>query len=66
MIDEAADVDEVLLRSLDAVHLASALSLRADLSTFIAYDLRLGNAASAVGLDLVTPGRDDPVRPTRT
>jgi predicted nucleic acid-binding protein len=59
VIDEAADVGEVMLRSLDAVHLASGLSIRADLSAFIAYDHRLGGAASALGLALLTPGRDD-------
>jgi predicted nucleic acid-binding protein len=62
VIDDAADVGEVLLRSLDAIHLASAMSLRADLSTFIAYDHRLGDAASAVDLQLHAPGRDDPAR----
>jgi uncharacterized protein len=30
VIDEAAEVGEVMLRSLDAIHLASALSIRAD------------------------------------
>lgn len=60
VIDDAADVGVILLRSLDAIHLASALSLRADLSTFIAYDHRLGEAASAAGLDVLTPGRHDP------
>jgi predicted nucleic acid-binding protein len=59
VIDEAADVGEVMLRSLDAIHLASALSIRADLSTFIAYDQRLGGAAAAAGLELLTPGRED-------
>lgn len=56
VIEEAADVGDTALRSLDAIHLASALSIRSDLSTFIAYDHRLGDAASAAGLRLVTPG----------
>jgi predicted nucleic acid-binding protein len=59
IIDQAADVGEVMLRSLNAVHLASALSIRADLSAFIACDHRLGDAASVAGLELLTPGRDD-------
>jgi predicted nucleic acid-binding protein len=59
----AADVGEIMLRSLDAIHLASALSIRADLSTFIAYDHRLGGAASAAGLELLTPRREDMSRP---
>jgi predicted nucleic acid-binding protein len=56
VIAEAADVGETTLRSLDAIHLASALSVREDLATFIAYDHRLGEAASAVGLQLLAPG----------
>jgi len=57
LIDDAADIGEVTLRSLDAIHLASALSIRSDLASFIAYDLRLGDAAGAVGLELLRPGR---------
>jgi uncharacterized protein len=56
VIAEAADVGETTLRSLDAIHLASALSVRADLSTFIAYDHRLAAAASTAGLRLLAPG----------
>ena len=56
VIDLAADVGETTLRSLDAIHLASALSIRSDLSVFIAYDRRLGDAATAAGLELVMPG----------
>lgn len=56
VIDEAGNVGETTLRSLDAIHLASALSIRSDLSTFIAYDHRLCDAATAAGLELVRPG----------
>jgi predicted nucleic acid-binding protein len=56
VIDEAGNVGETTLRSLDAIHLASALSIRSDLSSFIAYDHRLCDAATAAGLELVTPG----------
>lgn len=56
VIDEAGNVGETTLRSLDAIHLASALSIRSDLSNFIAYDHRLCDAATAAGLELVTPG----------
>jgi predicted nucleic acid-binding protein len=59
VIDEAADVGDVMVRGLDAIHLASALSIRADLSAFVAYDHRLCDAASAAGLELLTPGRDN-------
>ncbi|HZV72401.1 MAG TPA: type II toxin-antitoxin system VapC family toxin [Conexibacter sp.] len=56
VIDEAADVGETTLRSLDALHLASALLIRGELSTFVAYDRRLADAASAAGLELLAPG----------
>ena len=43
------------LRSLDAIHLASALSFRAALDAFIAYDVRLCAAAAASGLQVASP-----------
>ncbi|MHB1533865.1 MAG: type II toxin-antitoxin system VapC family toxin [Acidimicrobiales bacterium] len=56
VVDQAAEVGDPLLRSLDALHLASALSIRADLSAFVAYDHRLAQAASAAGLAPLRPG----------
>jgi len=47
LLNEAADVGEPLLRTLDAIHLAGALSIQADLTAFVAYDLRLVAAAKA-------------------
>jgi predicted nucleic acid-binding protein len=44
----------VLPRSLDAIHLATALHIRERLTAFVAYDNRLAEAARATGL----PGRD--------
>lgn len=57
VIEQAAEVGDDRLRSLDALHLASALAIREDLSAFIAYDHRLNTAAEAAGLPLVSPGR---------
>lgn len=56
VIDEAANVGGTTLRSLDAIHLASALSIEAELSAFVAYDHRLAEAASTAGLNLLAPG----------
>lgn len=56
VIDEAAGVGGTTLRSLDAIHLASALSIQAELSAFVAYDHRLAEAASNAGLDPLAPG----------
>lgn len=55
--DVACDVDGPLLRSLDALHLASALVLGADLASFVAYDRRLLDAARAAGLPIESPGQ---------
>ena len=47
----AAAIGETLrLRSLDAIHLASAQRLRIENLTFVTFDLHLGQAARSVGL----------------
>lgn len=58
VVDQAAEVGGPLLRSLDAIHLASALSIGAELAAFVCYDRRLLEAASAAGLEAVTPGAE--------
>jgi uncharacterized protein len=55
--DAAADLDPVTLRSLDAVHLAAALSLGPDLRGLVTYDLRMTEAAAALGMRIEAPGR---------
>lgn len=44
------------LRSLDAIHLATALSLSEDLGAFCCYDDRLRADAEAAGLTVLSPG----------
>lgn len=55
IFDAAARLDPVELRSLDAVHLASALALGDDLEGIVTYDERLGDAARALGLPVLAP-----------
>lgn len=43
------------LRTLDAIHLATALSLGPLLDEFLCYDARLASAASAAGFSVVAP-----------
>lgn len=43
------------LRSLDAIHLASALSLGEDLGAVVVYDTLLATAAANLGLRVLTP-----------
>jgi uncharacterized protein len=45
----------VNVRSLDAIHLATALQFGDRLTTFIAYDTRLADAARAAGLPVEVP-----------
>jgi predicted nucleic acid-binding protein len=53
-IDRAAAMRPLRLRSLDAIHLATALNLE-DLDIFISYDSRLNEAAAAAGLNVESP-----------
>ena len=46
----AADLSAAALRTLDAVHIATALSLGEDLTTLVTYDGRLAEAATAAGI----------------
>jgi predicted nucleic acid-binding protein len=60
IFEAAARLDPVELRSLDAVHLASALALGDDLEGVVTYDDRLGDAARALGIPVLPPA--DPRR----
>jgi predicted nucleic acid-binding protein len=55
--DLACEIAEPPLRTLDALHLASAGLLGDDLSAVVAYDQRLTSAARAAGLPVAIPGR---------
>jgi predicted nucleic acid-binding protein len=55
VLDQAASLDPPGLRSLDALHLATALSVRVEIGAFITYDQRLADAATIQGLDVVRP-----------
>ncbi|OIJ93416.1 PIN domain-containing protein [Streptomyces colonosanans] len=47
------------LRTLDAIHVASALSLRDDLTAVVTYDRRMLETARAEGLSAYAPGMAD-------
>jgi uncharacterized protein len=61
----AQAVDPVTVRSLDAIHLATALHIRGQLTAFVAYDSRLSEAARTTGLPVQVPGisADEPDGP---
>jgi len=56
LYESAADLDPPLLRSLDAIHLAAALSLGSDLAGVVTYDSRLADGARALGVAVEAPG----------
>lgn len=56
VLDEAAAIAPAALGSLDALHLATALSICGEIGAFITYDLRLAGAAADRGLAVSMPG----------
>jgi uncharacterized protein len=55
LLDRAGIVPPPDLRSLDALHVATALSLGDDLDEVVAYDRRMVTAARAAGLVVTSP-----------
>jgi predicted nucleic acid-binding protein len=55
LLDRAADLDPIEVRSLDSIHLAAAVSLGEDLAAVVSYDERLLAAATSLGLPTATP-----------
>lgn len=55
LLDVAATIDPDVLRSLDAIHLAAALTL-VSLGSLVTYDARMQVAAKRLGFDVVAPG----------
>ena len=53
--NRAGVIEPVGLRSLDAIHLASAVELGAELDAFVTYDARQATAARELGLSVVSP-----------
>lgn len=55
VLDEAAVLGPDGLRSLDALHLATAMVIRDEIAVFVTYDQRLAEAATAQGFAVVSP-----------
>ena len=53
--ERAAELDPAILRSLDALHLASALMLGDSLEGVVTYDARFASACAAIGIPVVAP-----------
>lgn len=55
LYEAAADLDPAHLRSLDAIHLAAALSVGRELAGVVTYDRRMALSAHALGLRVEAP-----------
>lgn len=55
LLDTAAMLDGDHLRSLDAIHIASAQTVTSDLAALITYDRRMAQAAEDLGLAVAAP-----------
>ena len=55
-VSAAGAIGPPALRTLDAIHLASAAALGDDLEAFVTYDRRLADAARVLGIPDVAPG----------
>jgi uncharacterized protein len=55
MLEQAGSLMPADLRSLDAIHLAAALSLGDELGDVVTYDARMRSAATAQGLSVISP-----------
>ncbi len=51
----AAELKPVILRTLDCIHVASALSLGDDLAGVLTYDERMQRAVAVTGIDVLAP-----------
>lgn len=56
----ACELEPATLRSLDAIHLATALDLGELLTCIYAYDARMANAASDAGIRVRAPTAEEP------
>lgn len=56
LLDTAGTLGPAVVRSLDAIHLASALRA-APVSAVVTYDTRMADAAQGLGLTVAAPGR---------
>ena len=55
VVETAGRLPQPDLRTLEAVHVATALLLRDEISNLVTYDVRMAAAATAEGLPVVTP-----------
>lgn len=58
VLDVATSLSPAGMKTLDALHLATALTVRDEIGAFFTYDQRLSEAASDHGFTVVAPLQD--------
>ena len=66
LLDGAAMLDARVLRSLDAIHLAAAQRVAADLEVLVTYDQRMSEAATLIASLARSPAASSPSAVART
>lgn len=56
LLDAAAEINGTGIRSLDAIHLASARALGSALAVLVTYDRRMAAGAHQLGMPTIAPG----------
>ena len=56
ILDTAGTLESRVLRTLDAIHLATAIALGDDLEVLVTYDTRMAEGARLLGLEAASPG----------
>jgi hypothetical protein len=56
VLEAAASLDPRVLRSLDAIHIASERELGGDLESLVTYDRRMSEATAMLGMSVRAPG----------
>ena len=56
ILDAAGTLESRVLRTLDAIHLATAIALGDDLEVLVTYDTRMAEGARLLGLEAASPG----------
>lgn len=56
ILDAAGTLEPRVIRTLDAIHLATAAAIGDDLEAIVTYDQRMVDAARLMGLPTATPG----------
>ena len=56
ILEVAGTLEPRVLRTLDAIHLATAIALGDDLDIVVTYDVRMSEGARLLGLEVASPG----------